>query len=64
MAAAAEHHLRSAVRNPVLPGRRASHRHPTVDQAALVERVAAELEGLRTGIVQGAQLLYDGEFFA
>ena len=60
VAAAAERRLRGAVRDAVLPGRRMSRRHPTVDQAVLVERVAAELEGLRTGVVQGAQLLYDG----
>ena len=56
----AERRLRGAVREPKSQGRRASRRRPAVDQAALAEREATELESLRAGVVHGAQLLYDG----
>ena len=56
----AERRLHGAVCEPESGGRRASRQRPAVDQAALAERVATELEGLRAGVVHGAQLLHDG----
>ena len=41
-------------------GQCASRRQPAVEQTVLAERVATELEALRTGVVQGLQLLCDG----